>query len=829
MNGIIRLLWTYLFRCPEQPTAATSKLDALLKKLFPANGNIFPAIEDYVEPFSCILHFILARYPEFGTDTIAELLQEGTLLGAPALPPNGQAISNIVSIEKFAIAVRATLCTLHGVESEHIIPSWPSSADFSIFPPASDYPLSAALLPTASLASRPAMQDLCERIRPLIAKITSWCKVSVGRMTIFDDQWAVAHNPVALEEQSTWVVRRHGEGNVCFPSSLLPQMQMLSVCFQATPRLLDGSVPLTETVDELLLGVLHVEPALAADAVPALQRIMEDSSKGSEALSRVNDFLFDTMHKTKEGSGVRSPVESRRLVGLWVDVVQDWSQKMLSLDSEAGLDDVARKNILLRLDEIETGALLLLSHETWLLHTTGVKVIRMLAPLLSNAFLFPKDERSFTNGHARPQRIMELLLDKSEVSSCLSGFDEHLDAQTAARLEFWRKLDADDVLLRISEGNNPRDRIIWKFVYPSFLKICATMLLRPIARLQDLVVGAAARLYPFIQSISVPRARAARPSGVTDKEHARLSTEYIVVIHQWAMWERMTCSMCGIFEARQVTGHVRGPSDFSVEREKMQSARGLYKHLAPFLESEHAILRSTAAMCISLLPGQTYSQLLEDLNLLATRHFQDDQPRSKVAGPSFVSRAQQKEELYTAVARIYYLTAHFLRDPRLPNRQASLAHVLKFVRQTQVFLSSPEIRDRFQLQRLRRYFCGTVERLFDGLATLNDSDRFIPPNTHLSLYRLCEEWCQFGAQSGVVRQRLVHMQTRAASAADSPQGMADYIERFQTQTKKLSRASVHTLASLCVSTNVILYTSKLIISYTAQGIFSSGVDIRITA
>jgi hypothetical protein len=149
------------------------------------------------------------------------------------------------------------------------------------------------------------------------------------------------------------------------------------------------------------------------------------------------------------------------------------------------------------------------------------------------------------------------------------------------------------------------------------------------------------------------------------------------------------------------------------------------------------------------------------------------------------------------VARIYYLTAHFLRLQRSAGRQAALANVLKFVRNTQSFLSASEMRDNFTLQRLRRYFCGTVERLFDGLAALKDSDRFIPSNMHLTLYRLCEEWCQLDPQVENVKQRQFLMQ-RAAAASVPQSESATTVERFKHETMLLSQAAIGALASLCV-------------------------------
>ena len=150
--------------------------------------------------------------------------------------------------------------------------------------------------------------------------------------------------------------------------------------------------------------------------------------------------------------------------------------------------------------------------------------------------------------------------------------------------------------------------------------------------------------------------------------------------------------------------------------------------------------------------------------------------------------------MYLGVAHIYQLTSHYLKDQRGLGRQDSLTNVLKFVRHTQAFLSSPEIRGDWQQQRLRRYFCGIVEKLFDGLSNLQSSDRFIPANTHLTLYRLCEEWCQCGSQSERVKHRLIEMQTAATVGFPDPQLKAGAITQFQTETRLLSHAAAAAMA-----------------------------------
>jgi hypothetical protein len=275
---------------------------------------------------------------------------------------------------------------------------------------------------------------------------------------------------------------------------------------------------------------------------------------------------------------------------------------------------------------------------------------------------------------------------------------------------------------------------------------------------------------------------------------------------QWYMWTKVLSSIALVVENRPTLverSHSRVPSDASFDRERLTTTRGLIRYLTPFLDSEHSLFRDAAVFCISSFPAAGYPQLLEDLGLLLHRQLFDDprigDPRQKAVLTFPLERGRRQERLFTAVARIYFLTAHYLQDQRSSARQAVLSLVLRFVRNTQTLLTSPESRDNFKFQRLRRYFCGTVERLFDGLNSLSDADRFIPAKAHLSLYRLCEEWCQLGHQSEIVKQRLIYMQRSATEAVSSPSERGEAVVLFQKETKVLSKAAIAAMASLCVS------------------------------
>ncbi|KIK31911.1 hypothetical protein CY34DRAFT_102520, partial [Suillus luteus UH-Slu-Lm8-n1] len=66
LNGSVRLIRTYLYRCQEPLATSATKLDSLLKRIFPAGRSSIFHHEEHLELFICIMHFVLSCYFDFG-------------------------------------------------------------------------------------------------------------------------------------------------------------------------------------------------------------------------------------------------------------------------------------------------------------------------------------------------------------------------------------------------------------------------------------------------------------------------------------------------------------------------------------------------------------------------------------------------------------------------------------------------------------------------------------------------------------------------------------------------------------------------------------------
>lgn len=783
-------MWTYLYRCRETSSAVATRLDNLMKHFFPPSRLGVNYCDENLEPLIYIVHFVLSRNFDYGSELILSLIQEQQVKSSQtgtASPP--------FAPERTTIGLEAILRSFHLIEQEEAAPVWPSSPDFSMLPFRDDYPSSATFCPSAVL-SRPGMEDFFNRVGATLVSVVAICAKAVGRMSIFDDQWSYVRPTNAYEDTSGLIIRQHPEGTVAYPTTYSGQMSLLSACFSSWPRCLHPSLPLDEALDMLIRAIIHVEPSVGEAASNALRRIAEDSTHLPRVLSRFASFLFSPKQFTSDTSGTRFPFESQRLLNAWFSIVEAWAQLVVSQ-----LTDFSEGRLSSQFYDVETAAMFLLSSRMRTARTVGIKLIRVLDRVV----------RSFNGQPATPLnelsdgsfRILDILLDKQKHTIFLTGFDDLLDAKECNRLSQWRQATSGDILLRIAGSEDERDRSLWLHIYPSIIRQQANHKSKVMKSCRDMWIAATIRYHALIVSLAginnrMPAPQTTRGPTSAAREREKIIADNMPVIEQWHMWVRLTCCTAAPPEPKAPGHHARAPSDALPDRDLVSTdTRGLFRYLMPFLDSDYSIFREIGVLCICSFPGDAYRDLLEDLGAYSARHFYVDTSRVK-ASPTSNRRNRRQDRQYLAVAHIYQLTAHHLKDQRGVGRTDSLTNVLKFVRHTQAFLSNPETRKDWQQQRLRRYFCGIVEQLFDGLSSLQSSDRFIPAHMHLTLYRLCEEWCQCGSQSESVKQRLVTMQTAATAGFPDPQQKAAAIAQFQTETRLLSHAACGAMASLVV-------------------------------
>ncbi|KAF8589139.1 hypothetical protein K439DRAFT_1383766 [Ramaria rubella] len=781
VNGMMRLIWTYLYRCQESASTTQTRLDNLMKHFFPPHRLAVSPSDDAASALIYIVHFIIARHFDYGSDLALSLMQESTLT------PGKQRNINIEALapERSMIGFRAILLSLTCMEKEKRFPVWPSSCDFSTFDSVSqDWPLSGDKLPELVM-SKSGMPAFIDRLLPLVSIISLVLSQTVGSMTIFDEKWSYRPQPF-IEEAEPQIVRQHPEGKAAYPRSAAPQMDLLVTLFDSWPRCLNDKSPISETLDMLLRGLINVEPAVADAASRALLRFANDQNRVTEVLDRFNRFLFGPYHTLNEGGPTRLFVESARLLRLWSSVVETWIHDLTCRPKQEtpALTLPPMTGARASLRNTEAGALFLLTYTARSIRIVGVNVLRHLAPL--SAYLEEHDSEDPKGLSTQPPNIIDILKGHGVHPSFLEDRTYLLDANDRTQLAIWREHRFSGALLRLAESEKEVDRRLWRFVFPSFIRLCMEHHPQVANIWRETLNAAVLRYHHVMSSLAVITGRTAvaqnpaRSFGYNvTQEREKSVAEFGPAIEQWHFWIRALCAAAVASDTRSpvVRDHARMPSDLTTQRERLSTARGLFRHLTAFLASEHNAFRDAIVSAFGSIHQSTFATLLEDLQPM-TRHILDG--RSKI-----VQRGQGQEHLFASVAHIYQLTAHFVHDPRSLGDHASLHLLLAFVRETKNFLTRADNRDDADLHALRRYFCGVVEHLFDRLNTLKDSDRFMSRNTRLSLYRLCEEWCQVARPSEIGKQR--HDAPHAAEARS----------RVEADLASLAGAASGAMASLC--------------------------------
>lgn len=392
MNGILRLVWTYLFRCREPSSTAIAKLDNVLRPIFPPGRPFIYPPDESLDPFICIMHFVSCRHGEFGRDFILKnLLQENAIMAGGNMVNQ----TELLAPDRMTIAIRSILLTLDSIERGDATPTWPTSSDFGSYKFGTDYAFSANFLPVQFFA-KPELQVFHDRYGSVISRIANICGTTVGSMFVFEERFTVEAAISSVEDRDLLTTRTRGEYTVAFRRELVPQIDLLRTVFEAWPRCMHDSMPLADMLDFLIRGVIHVDPTMSQVACAALKRTAQDPRYSKAVMARFTKFLFSAEHVQKEGAGTHLVVENATLLLLWESMVKEWSKGALVLkpqtsDQEVILDTGVTITIQAVVDSIEAGALFLLTYNQRRLRIVGTRILRLLGRAIEamNADLSP--------------------------------------------------------------------------------------------------------------------------------------------------------------------------------------------------------------------------------------------------------------------------------------------------------------------------------------------------------------------------------------------------------------------------------------------------------
>ncbi|KAG8901572.1 Cell morphogenesis protein PAG1 [Tulasnella sp. 408] len=799
-NGILRIVWTYLYRCQEPASNTTAKLDNLIKALFPTKWRQVYTYDEGYDSLACVLHYILARHPAYGRDVVLNLMQASDIAN---LSPNTPltAFLDAVPVDRVGVALRAILLTLRIAEKNQRKPSWPESTRFSSSPLGPDDVGSSATVLPDHVLEQQGMQEFFDRFAPAASRLLLVCGNLVGSMVTNDPKWWIANHP-SHEEREDLIIKHHPrlDLSVVYHEQYLPSFEAFRIVIEALPRCLHPSTNVTEVLDTIIRAILHVDPRISDEAERCLQRFGASDKFVRSVLSRLTRFLFAPYNPIREIGPLQGPTTQQdRMIALWCGILSKWETRLKEAGEE-GTQDIPKEtrgiNISTLLQDVEVGGLYLLTSTDVSFRVKALQVLRMV-PTIHKALIKPSDNSASGIDSSRSKRLGELLEEMNLDEVSLPSQNLPVSDAEFVKLNRWREAAPQAIICRMAESTDEVDGRLWRFILPCVVRECVPKAPAVFQNCRDIISASVLRYHPVISSLAQIQAKGAVASSARSPPPSRNVPVLRIAdqeeFEQWKSWIIFLCAAAwDSNELKAATkDHVRMPSDPASQRDRLSTPRGLFRYLIPFLMAEEARFRSPVIQALGCIHQSAYRRLLEDLQSITT-HLYDDVKSPSGAKPK---RTAGSDRLHTAVMQVYRLTSHFARDPKTLDDHATLSLLVQFVRESRTYLSDRDTPLDLDALRVRRFFCGLVEMLFLGMASLPDADRLMSITTRLALFRLCQQWCSYGLSPA--QQRRYDEMVSGSSSIANMKGSDDHASPTNSDAQKLSKAAAAAMTALC--------------------------------
>jgi hypothetical protein len=766
-------------------------LETILKYIFPAKSRVNYATDDGHEALARIFQYVLCRHPLYGRQALLDIMHESTISNIQSAP-SFSTFADIIPLDRFAVGLRAVLLTLHCLEQD-IAPPWPAIGEFTL----SDNSTTPTLALLPGVLEKPGMQSFWDRFALLVGRVLSISGGLVGAMLTSDPKYRLTKN-LTYEEREDLVVKHHQSGvvSVVYHVQLIPAMDALRFCIESLPRTFHSSSSLPDTLDLIIRCVMHVDPRVGDESELALRRFAGSERYVRPLLHRMNRFLFGPNNLYRDIGPLQGPAtQQERLISVWVYIIVAWASGLGGQSLISGVETSSLVESIPLLRDIEAGGLYLLSSSDQGHRVRALTALRAVPKIV--AALSPA-ELPGTQSRPSYTLIINVINDVTFNDICLPHQDLPLPDDDHLRLRKWQEAPYLEPITRVAESHDEVDGRLWKIILPAVLRACGDRSYRVLELSREMVAASVLRYHGLVSGMAQTQLKGPQTTLRSPQAHRNTSgpsTEYDAEVEQWKFWILFLCaSTTEVPDTRPtLREHARMTSDPPSPKDRLLTAKGLFRHLIPFLMAEEPRFRGGTIQALASIHATTYGKLLEDLQSVAMHLYDDPKPQTIARG----RLGRSSNRLHSAMMQVYRLTAHFARDPRCLTEPNTLTRLIQFVRDSGTSLDDYDGSIGIDVFKLRRYFCGAAEMFFLGLRESDTDEDAVPMAIRLSLFRLCQEWCAYG-MSPAQRRAYDEMLSNSLAINKDPNHREHESQALAIEGHKLSKAAAATMAALCV-------------------------------
>ncbi|KAL7937928.1 cell morphogenesis N-terminal domain-containing protein [Trichoderma chlorosporum] len=826
LQVISRLVWTYLYRTNDTFQSVARKLDDVIKLVLPPSKRSIVASDATItEPLIQIIRIIGFKYPEFCFRTIIF-----PLINAELFIANKELRVEQLDPDRIVVGIRAFLSIMSDLEKgEQGRPPFPQLYESGTTAISERFPTSPMLAPPRSVSipasssstireshvSRPVLTHvLTDGVREyylkfceILGKITIVCDNTFGGQAALDEKFGSPGPKTPITESFTFSRRDEHQTAADQKQAFY---ELLHVAVQALPRCLSVDIPFNSLINLLCTGTAHVQYNIAESSANSLKAIARQSHAQQVTMGFARFiFNFDDRYSTMSDGGMLGANHIENTLRLYVELLKIWIEEIRQKTRDAAAagefegnesDNRAMKldlsSVWAEVDQAEAHGLFFLCSQSRRVRYFSITVLRLITE-------FDKALGKDTSEEKDSLRLINVL--ENDSSQVMNFDDEHLSVAERSRLQ--RGLqngNGKGALVELCTSEVTYDTTLWFKIFPNLMRIAFEKCPFAVTICRDLICNRVLQMYKPIVYLSEPtRGPYHTGEGIHNNRPVPRSptTQPESIVEQWKLYLIFACttladpgSVPQSIPKDQIQ-HTRKSSKPS-SADRIVTARTLFKYLIPLLSATSASVRDAVVVAMGSINIHIYQTLLEELQGQVSRCNDEARARIHQRTNSSPRRNRKMDLLRTEITHVFKLTSHFLKDPIVYQSEFFLTTLTAYAKDLKLFLMDGEVQMDWEFQKLRRYYCGLMESLFEGINRTSDPIRWMTFESRKSAFSLMEDWCGFSPNQNEIRAREDNMRQNLMDQQSlGERGTAT--AAMEIEKRNLRTAALSAMSALC--------------------------------
>ncbi|KAK9476437.1 cell morphogenesis N-terminal-domain-containing protein [Lipomyces japonicus] len=849
--GIARLLWVYLRRCTESLNNATKRLDQITKTLFLGGQKKSWLTADPGVIGACIqlIRFVGASHPEYCLKNILfPLLSSDTLNATTELNLS----IDLLSSERMIVGISSFLAILSDAQSGNFPPFYAipksnqplMSDDFSL-------PNDPIPIPT-----NPLLKEYYHQFTRILGRIAVICDNYFGGQTVLDEKLS---GSTPKTPSGTFSFRdKIDSSSQSSTESLYANYELILTVFEAIPRCVPSSVAFGKIVEMLCKGTMHPDERVARAAVNALKSLARNPRYSPQTI--VTGFArfifnFEERYSTTADMGLLDAtfnVENTlkfyvELLNIWVDVIKkktiDQREILLSegtvspitteTSSSSRGEEMETASVWSVIEEIESNGLFFLCSQSRAVRRYAVSILRLIkhfdAALDEQVEVLKMQSKNESRNNLL--RIIDVLESGNGwgILDLNSNEFDLVSTVEKSRLTALQQESKDGstrgILLRLIESESGVDSALWLRAFPRFLTTCLTSFPMPVALCRTSVCSRLLHMQRTVMEIADAYHRLPSHHSIESYPKHSMRTKPEVFLEQWKLYLIVACCTMTATDGQDevVSGRtaqknhsqlkLKTPPPLLTTNRRITSAKSLFNLVIPLLHVDYGLVREAVISGLGCININIYKSLLESLqpmisvlsdnrrssasnaNNNSNNINNNNQPPSTSALPW--RRNRRHDWLRVEIVHVLLLTSHYLKEEKIYKDTWILDQQVSFIKNTKNFLTQADVQVDWDCQKLRRYFCGLMQAVYESILLTKEPKRWLPFEARVSCFKLIEEWCGYGQNSYIAIERNLKMKKAALDYYNkdvSEQGVV--LASMEVERGLLETAAMSSMASI---------------------------------